>query len=97
MNPELCQINNILMDNVNHYNRFKDYEIVCKWKLVFDNDISIDVKFKVLYRFSILSYNLEKYLKNKINHYKRQGLKFSHISEMNITFATILNHMTYKH
>ena len=54
MNPELCQINNIIKNNVNNYNRkFIFYEIVCNWKLVFYNDISIDVKSKVLYRFSI--------------------------------------------
>ena len=51
MNPELCQINNMLMNNLIIYNRkFKHYEILCKWKLVFYNDISIDVKSKVLNR-----------------------------------------------
>ena len=64
---------------------------------MFDNDISIDVKSKVMYRISVLSHNLEKYLKIKINHYKRRGLEFSHISEMNITFITRLDLMTYKH
>ena len=66
---------------------------------MFDKDISIDVKSKVMYIISVLSHNVEKYLKNKINHYKRQGLEFSHthISEMNITFTTRLDHMTYKH
>ena len=34
---------------------------------------------------------------NKINQYERQGYEFSHISEMNITFLTKLDHMTYKH
>ena len=48
---ELCQINDIIKNNVYIYNRrFEIYEIVCNWKLVFDNDISIDVKSKVLYR-----------------------------------------------
>ena len=55
------------------------YETVCKWKLVFDKDISIDVKSKVMYRISVFRHNLEKYLKNKINYEKRPGLKFSHI------------------
>ena len=63
---------------------------------MFDNDISIDGKSKVIYRISVLSHNLEKCPK-KIIHYKRQGLEFSHISEMNITFITRLDHMTYKH
>ena len=98
MNPELRQLNDLIKNNVNNYNRrFKYYEIVCKWKLVFDNDISIDVKFKVMYRISVLSHNLEKCLKNKNNHYKRQGLEFSHISEINITFITRLDPMTNKH
>ena len=98
MNRELCQTNDILTNNVNNYNRrFQFYEIVCKWKLVFDNDISIEVKSKVMYRISVLSHNLEKNLKNKINHYKRQGLEFSHISKMNITFKTRLDHMKYSH
>ena len=50
MNPELCQFNNIIKDNVNKFNRrFKYYEILCKWRLVFYNDISIGVESKVLY------------------------------------------------
>ena len=49
-----------------------------------------------MYRISVLSHNLENYLK-KVNHYKRQGLEFSHISERKITFITRLDHMTYKH
>ena len=98
MNPDLYEINSIIKNNVNNYNRRFEYnQIVCKWKLVFDNDMSIDVKSKVMYRISVLSHNLEKYLKNKIIHYKRQGLEFSHISEMIITFMTRLDHMTHKH
>ena len=70
---------------------------MCKWKLVFDNDISFDVKSKVKYRISVLCHNLEKNLKSKINHYKRQGLEVSYISETNITFITKLDNLTYKH
>ena len=33
----------------------------------------------------------------KINYPRRQGLEFSHISEMNITLIASLNLMTYKH
>ena len=65
--------------------------------LLFGNDIPIDVKSKVMYRISILNHNLVKYLGNKTNHCKRQGLEFSHKSEMNINFETRLDHMTYKH
>ena len=63
---------------------------------MFYNDISIDIKSKALYRISVLRENLETYLKQIIL-YKRRGLEFSHISEMNITFVTSLNHMTYEH
>ena len=63
---------------------------------MFDNDISIAVKSKVVFRISVLNRNLEKNLKNKINHFERPGLEFSHISELNITFITRLYHMTYK-
>ena len=64
--------------------------------MVFDNDISIDVKSKLIYRFCALHQNRGNYLKNEINRYKKEGLEFSHISEMNITFETRLDHMTYK-
>ena len=67
MNPQLCQINNIKINNVNIYNqRFENYETLCNWKLVFDKDFSIDVKSKVMHRISVLSHNLEKYLKIKL-------------------------------
>ena len=96
--PELSQINNIVNDYVNGYTRkFEYYTVVCKWKLMFDNDISIDVKSKVMYRFCALPKNLEKYLKNKVNHYEKDGLEKSDLSEINITFKTRLDHLTYKH
>ena len=63
---------------------------------MFNNDISIDVKPKVLYKISAFHSNLEKYLKNKINYYRIQGLEFSYIAEMNITFIS-LDFVTYKH
>ena len=95
---ELSQINNIVKDYVNDYNRkFEYYTVVCNWNLTFDNGVRVDVRSKKLYRFCVLHKNLEKCLKNKINHYKKDGLDFSHISEMNITFKTRLDHMTYKH
>ena len=97
MNPKLCEINNILKNHViDYYRPFVFYKIVFKGKLLFDNDISIDVKSMVKYRVSVLSHNLEKYLKHKIIYYKRQGTELSHISEKNITFITSLDHMTYK-
>ena len=73
--------------------RFEFYKFVCKWKLVFKNDISFDVKSKIMYRISVFRNNLGKYLKNKINCYKLQGLEFSYIAEMNTTFITSLDFM----
>ena len=94
-NPELCQMNGIIIKNVILYNRrFEYYEIVSKWKLKFDNDTSIDVRSWVIYSISVLGPNLEKYVK-KINHYKRQRLEFS--QNIIITFKTRLDLMTYKH
>ena len=44
LHPELCQTNDISINNVKKYKRrFEYYEFVCNWKLVFDNDNSIDV------------------------------------------------------
>ena len=61
---ELCEINSIIKKNVNNYNRrFRYSEMQCKWKLVFENDIFIGVKSKRMYRISVLSHNLEEYLK----------------------------------
>ena len=50
-----------------------------------------------MYRISVLSHNLEKYLKIRNRPYKIQGLEFSHLSEMNNTFKTRLDLVTYKH
>ena len=95
--PQFCEINSIIKNNVNNYNRrFRYYEMQCKWKLVHDNDIPIDVNSKSQYRRS-LSHSFEKHLKNKINHYEKRGLKISHISEMNFTFTTYLRNMTHRH
>ena len=85
MNPELKQINDIIKDYVNDYNRkFEYYTVLCNWNLMFDNGVSVDVNSKKLYRFCELHKNFEKYLKNKIIHYKKDGLEFSHVAEMNI-------------
>ena len=60
MNPKLFEINNIFRSNVNNYDKkFELYKIVCKWKLVFYNDISVDVKSKVMKRISAFRSNLE--------------------------------------
>ena len=50
-----------------------------------------------MYTFCVLHQIHEKYLRNKIKRFKKERLEFSHISELNITFETRLDHMTYKH
>ena len=98
MNPELCEINNILKNIVKNYDkRFELYKNVCKWKLVFNKDNSIDVKSKVMYTMSVFRNNLEKFIENKTDCYRIQGLEFSYRAKMNITFTTSLDFMTYKH
>ena len=98
MNPKLCEINNLLINNVSNYDkRFVLYKIKCKGKLVFNNDISIDVKSNVMYRISVFRINLEKYLKDKINYHRIRGLEVSYIVGMNNTFTTSLDFMIYQH
>ena len=41
--------------------------------------------------------HLKNFLLSKIKYFERYGLKFSHISEMNITFKTDLRNMTFEH
>ena len=76
MNPELREINDIIKSHVNTYNRrFKNYEIECNWKLMFDNGVSINViSNKVMYSIAVLNLNFEKYLTGRINRYEKQGL-----------------------
>ena len=58
--PELCEINSIAKNNKISYDRkFCRYEMQCKWQLVFDNIVLIDVKSKSQYRWS-LNQSLEK-------------------------------------
>ena len=98
MNPELCDINNIIINNGNNYGkRFELYKIVCKWKLVFVKAFSIDVQSKAMYRNSVIRHIFQKHLKIKIKYYRRQGLEFSHKSEINNSFITSLDFLTYKH
>ena len=98
INPEPCELNKILKNNVNKYDkRFEIYKIICIWKLVIDNDTSIDVKSRVMCRVSVFRRNQVKYLKNKTISHGRQGSEFSYIAEMNNTFVTRLDFMTNKH
>ena len=68
--------------------------IICKCKLLF-NDLTFNFKFTRMYNFNRY-YSLRPYFITKIEYFMRQGHKFSHISEMNITFITMFNKMTFK-
>ena len=50
-----------------------------------------------MYNTEIPSLNFEKCLKGRIIQYKKKGLKFSLILEMNNTFVTNYDHISSKH
>ena len=84
-NPELIEIEKMLQNHVSIYKkRFEFFEIICKWKLQFV-DTTIHDKCKRMYSNG-LRCGLTKYLIRKIDYFRRQGLRFSRILEMNITF-----------
>ena len=74
---------------------FEFDQIICKWKLQF-GDTTIHVKSRRMYSNSSRC-GLTIYLVKEIEYLRRQGLKFSHILEMNFTFITWLNLMTHEH
>ena len=88
MNPELKKINDIMKSHVNTYiNRFRFYENELNCNLIFDNDVSSNVKSNnTMSNKEIPSLNFEKCLKGRIIQCKKKGLNFSSILEMNITF-----------
>ena len=94
-NPDFPNIDNILKNYFLDYNKkFDFYLIICKWKLHFSDTI-VNV---TTTRFSwVGGYFLREFVLSKIKYYERRGHKFSHISEMNITFISDLMDMTYKH
>ena len=95
-NPDFLHIENILKNYVFEYNKkFAFYLIICKWKIHF-SDTSLVVQFQTWYSVYD-SYYSRDYLLSKTKYFERQGHKFSHISEMNITFITDIRNMTYKH
>ena len=87
MKPELGEINDITKSHVKTYNRrFRFYEVECKCKSIFVNDISSNIKSNnIMYKTEIPSVSFEKCLKGRIIQFKKKGLSFSYISEMNIT------------
>ena len=94
-NPEFFQIENILKKHMSDYlKRFEFFIIICEWKLVFEQT-TISVKSD---RYSIqIPWGLRSFLLEKITNFERMGYKFSKISDMKISFITLLNNMTYEH
>ena len=57
----------------------------------------INVKSDRLYNIHPVGWNLRRNLMSKIEYFESNGLKFSHIFEMNIVFITDLTNTTYDH
>ena len=94
--PELIEIEKKTQKHVNSYSkRFEFYQTICKWKIKFVDTI-IHVKSKRTYSNGSRC-GLIRYLLRNIDYFKRQGLIFSRILEMNITFITSLGLLTYEY
>ena len=59
-------------------------------------DLAYNFKFKKMYNIHRY-YSLRPYLITKIKYFTIYGHKFSHISEMNFTFKTNHNNITYEY
>ena len=95
-NPDFLQIENIFKKYAIDYNKkFAFYLIICKWKIHFSDTIG-SVKSNTWYSISHGSY-LRNFVLSKIKDYEKRGHKFSHISEMTITFISDFRKMTYEH
>ena len=93
-NSELIEIEK---KHVNNYNKkFCLYEIICEWKMEFI-DTTVRVKSKRMCNIERHHSILTRYLTMKIKYFNRLGLKFSHTSEMIVTFISSLLNMTYEH
>ena len=96
LNPDFLHKDKILPNYVLDYNKKTGfYLIICKWKLHFSDTI-VSVKSNTWYSVSA-GYCLRKFFLTKIKYFERYGLKFSHISEMKITFISDLRNMLYRH
>ena len=83
--PDFLKIDNTLKNYVPDYNKkFEYYTIICKWILHFYN-IIVSVKTNLMSSISI-GYYLRNFLLSKIKYFENHDYKFSHISEMKITF-----------
>ena len=95
-NPDFLHIENLLKNYVLDYNKkFAFYLIKCKWKLHFSDTI-VNIESNTWYSVSG-DYHSRDFVFSKIKYYEKLGHKFSHISEMNITFITDLRNMTCEH
>ena len=88
-NPDFLQIENILQNYVLECNKkFEFYTIICKWTLHFSDSITSVKSYP--WRNISVGFYLRNFLLSKIKFFESYGRKFSHISEMNITFITDL-------
>ena len=84
--PGFLQIEILLKINILDFKKnFAFYLTICKWKLHFLDTI-VSVKSNTWYSVSA-GYFLGNFLLSKNEYFDRYGLKFSRISEMNITFV----------
>ena len=96
-NPNFLQIENILQEHVDDYNKkFEFYLIYCKRKLHFSDTI-IDIKSDRLHNIFPPSWNLRRLLLSKIERLENNECIFSHISDMEIVFITHWRNATYEH
>ena len=75
--------------------KFEFYLIIFKWKIHF-SDTTVNVESNTWYCVSA-GYYLRDFVLSKTKYFERQGHKFSHTSETNITFISDLRNMTYEH
>ena len=95
-NPDFLHIDNLLTNYVLDFNKkFAFHLIICKWTLHI-SDTVVSVKSNTWYSFSP-GYYLGNFLLSKTKYFGGYGRKFSHISEMNITFISDPRNTTYEH
>ena len=95
-NPDFFHVEHILKNCVDDYNKkFTFHLIICKWSLNFSDTI-ISVKSDTWFSISA-GFHLRNFILSKIKYFERHGCKFSHISELDITFISDLGNMTYEH
>ena len=95
-NPNSLHIKNIFKKYALDFNeKLAFYQFICKWKLHFSDTI-VSVKSDTWSSISGGCY-LRNFLSSKIEFFVRQGHKFSHLSEINISFISDLRNMTYEH